>query len=380
MTALGNARLGCGDSEHTAEITDSCCNTLYLVPQLCEGRYSAVLDDIGEAFVTLAGKNNLFDQICLGRHYLKISRNGIVEFFGPIIRLESCPTTIVARTPLWWTKRRVTTPSTSDQAYETPVQMFEDVVLYHTNNPDMGDGGFGDCEAADCDPDFSPLCYSQVYRYDGGDAALGPTQTESEAMIPVFDLLDDYAETFLDYTEVGTELFYGYRQVPIPEHRQSRPKLSQTDWCEKPRVVRDLEDFTTDAFVYSGSPDTGSLPFYRNGVFRRRVCCTKFGVHQRVFSYESLEGINEIEEAAVSQLPAYCDNRDITYIENLNNTKLDSNVQWDTPCMIPGQLVDVCIDDEYEGIFIEDTFRLIERIVEFSASNENVRITLGPVE
>lgn len=379
--SVGNPTLGTCAPIHTASIQPSCGDQdLFTIPlqAICEGRYNAVLDDIGEAYLQFRHDECARGfSICPGRHYLVIKRNSCVVFKGPILRIEyerdTCQ--LIAADPLWWLTRRVYSPGDGGDGFATPIQMFEQLLLADVN------GGTGTEEFGGCEQAFTPLCFSYAERIDGGEEALAPNPDPSDNHTTKYSLLQEFADSFLDYVVMGDEIYYGYGEVPIPKHlQQRRPKLTNESWCETPRIVQDVEDFFTDVFLDTGvdtENQTLAPPFYDNGTYRQAVCCNQFGVHQGLFDYSELEGVGEVQAAAAAELTDSCSKSAFTYVDSVDGAVLSPDVAWDVPRMLPGMLVDVCLD--VGGAELNETLRLLERTVEFSPIGEQVSVGLGPL-
>ena len=210
---LGNPTLGC-DNDYVVGVTSSCSNTperIANASHIFNLRYGALLDNISEAVAEIASDEceEFLGGVSVGSRYLIIIRNGITVFHGPIVRVELTRNSvrIVARDPLWWATRRIYEPNDLRTIYKTPVHMFEEAILKAIDDPTV----LPDNERQ-CDQEFPPLCFEDIYRLPGGEPIKPPDNHDAR----IITVLDDLADTVLDYTVVGRTLLYGFKEVPIP--------------------------------------------------------------------------------------------------------------------------------------------------------------------
>lgn len=374
MQRLGNQTLGC-NNDYKFYITSSCSNVpLRRLPTRSIVSFDAnrILDDIADAKVTfcvtqdIQNCSDFLQFLCLARHYLVIERNGIIEFKGPTVRLEYDEGNInlYARDPLWWAKKRYAFTSNNTAAYTSATNQFEVDILQELQ---LLNGTPQECPAGF--HNFNPICFDEVYKRPGGT----PIATDADQKLNTLDiLLKDYADTFLDYTVVGTDLYYGYKEIRVPEKRlQPRPLLDNNSWCSPPRIVQDIQDYANEAAVKYKEADPNAPD-----TVRYSECDNpKHGLHQKILSRTELVSAVDAEEAAKTFVEH--NENAITYIENSGSTALDQNVFWDLPRMVPGMLVDVNIN-QY-GIEVFGTFRLHEVIFSGNAKGEVVKISLEPI-
>ena len=355
---LGASSLGC-DNSYQVCLTSSCgVEPLRFFPNVCEIKFNRVLDDISDVKIKIgiSDENNcsdFIDFVCLGRHYITVKRNGIVEWKGPALRVEydeDGRIVFSGSDPMWWTTKR---ESLEPQLvfYNEPLDLFEDQILSPLN------------DLSDCSQDFTPACFSNICRVGGGDPGRWAINSPKHSNLDL--RLEDFADTFLDYTVVGDSLLYGYLEVPVPvERRQATPVLTDKDWCGPPRIVKDINNLATTV-VANGKDEQFAIA---------ENCYSKHGAHQVVVSRTQLAGADLLQQSA----DVYLDHNDdaIEYIENSRGSQLSPNVLWDLPRMVPGMLVYVKTD-KY-GIKIDRLFRLHEVNVSYTPKGEKVKISLEP--
>lgn len=404
----GNATLGC-DPDYEFRITNSCdSTTLFRLSNVSRYKYNRILDKVSNATVSFAVSETaecrrVVEQICLGRHYLTIVRNGCVEWKGPIRRMEFADDQInlFASDPLWWTTRRVAppfyaTPLGGDQGdagvgFATPSDLFirrildlfdqETDVWAGDNNLDSTDYDSG---LDDCGFPFEPLCFANVFSTTTvlPEGAIDILTSRSTKFTTVFKVLQELAKSIIDYTVVGEDLLFGYPSTPIPDSRsQAVPLLTNKDWRTPPRVVRDIEYLANEVFVNTKLGEDSRIDdiLYENGGVRVQDCSfLKHGYHQAVIDRTGVSSTEEAVAAGESFLEH--NNRDdsINYIENTRGTEMSDSVQWDLPRMVPGMRVDVSVDQF--GFVVDQSMRLHEVIVDGNPSQlERVKITLEPL-
>lgn len=415
---LGGPILGC-DCEYEFCLTDSCGDTvLRTLPNVCKFKFNRILDNISDSRVSFGVEENpqcrdIVDFICLGRHYLTIKRNGIVEWKGPTRRIEYADDviTLYASDPLWWTKRRVVPPFYTTEiggaggdyvglTFGTPAEFFETRVLERFvttvdqyagtyNLPGLGyDKQFGECPS-----NFDPVCFDRMLANytalaaDGSEPITIVTK-KSQKYVTLFTLLQELAKSVIDYTVVGNDLLYGYATAPVPQDRlQPTPILTNDSWCSPPRVVKDISTLANDVFIdtkLEASAAGAEAPqlldsIYPDGTLRVSDCdFFKHGYHQKILNKTRLASFEEAEQAGLSYLRQNGTGSSINYIENTRSSQLSSLVAWDLPRMVPGMLVNADID-KY-GLTVNETMRLHEVIVEGdSKTKEKVKVTLEPV-
>lgn len=405
---IGNATLGCAP-DYDFRITNSCDTTpLFRLTNVCAYKYNRIVDKISNARVSFAVSDTAecrrtAEQICLGRHYLTIVRNGCVEWKGPIKRMEFADDQInlFASDPLWWTTRRVAppfyaTPLGGEQGdagagFLTPADLFIRRILdlFSQDTDDWAEANNlvntdYDSGLDDCGFPFEPLCFDNVFSSPTPlpEGAIDILTSKATKFTTVFKVLQELAKSVIDYTVVGGDLLFGYPSTPIPEARsQAVPFLTNKDWCTAPRIVRDIEYLANEVFVNTKLGEDARIDdiLYENGGVRVQDCSfLKHGYHQAVIDRTSVSSTEEAVAAGESFLEH--NNRDdsINYIENTRGTQLADSVQWDLPRMVPGMRVDVSVDEF--GFIVDQSMRLHEVIVEGNPRQlERVKITLEPL-
>jgi hypothetical protein len=232
--------------------------------------------------------------------------------------------------------------------------MFETLILKGTDYP-VVDSDF------DCVFNFLPLCFEEIHRLPGGSAISAPTTAAG-----LRTLMDDMAITTIDYTVVGTTLLYGYKEVPIPDNRsQRRPLLTERSWIASPAVVFDITNITNDVQVRSSLPD----------LYRKTKCgAGNYGHHQSLVDQTEITTKVQADALATTYLSL---GDSTVFVENISNTQLSPDVQWDIPRMVPGMQVDIGIT--VQGINVAGTLRLHEVAVTVDSGNEVVTVGLEPV-
>lgn len=355
---VGARSLGCGNS-YKFYMTTSCgVDPIEVFENVEDGRFNRVLDDISELELTIAFTpqcSNLLEKLVLGRHYISVIRNGVVEWKGPILRVEfnSPSITFSASDPLWWASKRVIEESAQPVHYNSPLELFETMVLGEINKSDGG-----------CSTTFTPACFRKILKKEGGSS--GSWVVEKPGVTSVDALLEDFADSFLDYTVVGDELYYGFENTPIPDERfQAPPVLNELDWSSPPKVVRDIQNVANKAFV--------NIDDKR---FVGSRCSPQHGLLETIVDRKNLSS----DETGIEAVETFLDEnaRALSSVENNSSSELAPTVAWDMPRMIPGMLV--YTKTSSYGLQIDGAYRLHEMVCNFSPSGEKIKVSLEPVK
>lgn len=375
-------RLGCGEYEvlitQKAAGTTLCAASVLFPTSITFGRR---LNEISEASVFLSLKGN--DAACCDclsevrpwRHELRINRDGISVWVGPIVGLVMDPNTnivkIMARDLMAWFDKRVFRQSADYEVEDIPLSdVFEDLVQHGYSR----------------DPWSMTLRLSAVpvptsKFYPGYD-----TEVWGGRYPVIGDELRTLVDAGMDYTMINRDLYAGVVEQSFSEHYvavngvpPTRTVLIDQTWAELPKI--EVVGTYMSNYTIVGGGFTGYYGWDVDQMWIEDAGISGAGTDgllETVHINSSTEDVFTDEHPNAITAEAYGRNR---FNRNphvkLSSGQLSPDAPFGFDLLIPGLIVYLGISSGCVGL--DTQYRIHSVSTELSADSESVSVELGPV-